>query len=92
MTHSNRYGGLPPSEMRHAQRACRGTKAEWGYRGIAPISLPEIFGRTPDAEQITHFYFEEARGKAVGYFPIYTVWKKSFFDDFVKEFYSEIRE
>lgn len=54
--------------------------------------LPEIFGRTPETEQITHFYFEEARGKAVGYFPIYTVWKKSFFDDFVKEFYSEIRE
>jgi len=31
--------GSPPSEMRHARRACRGTKAEWGYRGFAPISL-----------------------------------------------------
>ena len=23
-------------------RACRGTKAEWGYRGVAPISLVKI--------------------------------------------------
>lgn len=54
--------------------------------------LPELFGRTPATEQLLRFYFEAAEGRVVGYFPIYTVWKKSFFDDFVKEFYSEIQE
>jgi len=52
--------------------------------------LPEIFGMTKNAESLTHFYFEEGEGKVVGYFPTYTIWQKSFFDDYVKDFYTGI--
>lgn len=51
--------------------------------------LPEIFGLTLNMMELTHLYFEKGKGKAIGYFPTYTVWKKSFFEDFIKQFYIE---
>lgn len=56
----------------------------------ASFLLPEIFGRTTSTEQLTRFYFEEAKKKVIGYFPIYTVWQKPFFDEYVRDFYKDI--
>jgi hypothetical protein len=39
MTGNNACRGSPPSEIRQDLWACRGTKAERGYRGETPISL-----------------------------------------------------
>ena len=57
----------------------------------ASFLLPEIFGRTTTTEQLTHFYFEKAKEKVIGYFPIYTVWQKPFFDEYVRNFYKDIQ-
>ena len=57
----------------------------------ASFLLPEIFGRTTTTEQLTHFYFEEAKEKVIGYFPIYTVWQKPFFDEYIRNFYKDIQ-
>ena len=42
MTGSSGCRGSPPSEIRQDRRACRGTKAERGYRGGTPISFATI--------------------------------------------------
>jgi len=39
MTDNRNYQVSPPSEIRQDLWACRGTKAEQGYRGAAPISF-----------------------------------------------------
>jgi len=57
----------------------------------ASFLLPEIFGRTTSTEQLTHFYFEKAKEKVIGYFPIYTVWQKPFFDEYIRNFYKDIQ-
>jgi len=43
MTDNRNYQVSPPSEIRQDLWACRGTKAEQGYRGAAPISFIRFF-------------------------------------------------